>query len=143
MGQILFSKYDTLCKHHRYGGREVLRVVASAPQGESAAALHMRAIIEELQRFALEQLFPKASRALAEAAARGMGYAFSPWRYEIFCKDRPVRGLACVEVTAMLWQNGQEPQRRVLVGYWTRDGALQRPAPRFWGRKRSKRRAKA
>ncbi len=132
MKKELFAECEHIRYTYRHGGRAVLHVQAELPQGESALHAHVRAMVSALCGFAERELLPEACRLLEEAVQAGKGYSFAAHRYRITLKTDTVRGLLAVKLVATLQKGARQEEcdRRELIGFWTRDGALQRPAPR-------------
>lgn len=122
----LFEGMDAQTRVLRHGGREVLRLFADLPAGETAAARHTRAMVKALCGYAEGEPKRAAAAQLEEAVRAGKGYVFVPLCCRITVKTRPVRRLFCVEIAFALTRGGEVLQRRALDAYWNADGAWQR-----------------
>lgn len=121
----------TLC----YGGRTVLRVEAWLPTESHAAAVHVRALAEALFLYAERTLLPLAAEALKTARREGRGHRFSPHRYTLALRARPVGRFFFVELAALYRAEGDVRAERVLRMRWSADGTRQLSLP-FWWKKR-------
>ena len=110
---------------YRHGGREVLRVIATHVQGESAAARHVEALVTALEAYALRELLPRAATALEGAVSSGTAYAFSTHRYRIDVREGKGVRAVTILLTVTLEAEGAR-ELRELCTYWTSDGAWQK-----------------
>lgn len=118
-----------------YGGRTVLRVEALLPGESHAAAVHVRALAEALFLYAERTLLPLAAEALKRARREGRGHRFSPHRYTLTLRARPVGRFAYVELSTLYRGEGDLRVERVLRMRWSADGTRQLSLP-FWWKKR-------
>ena len=131
MPKTPFERIGVQMRVLRHGGREVLRLVADLPTGDTAAARHTRALIEALYDYTEGEPKRAAAAQLEEAVWAGKGYTFVPHLCRITVKTRPVRRLFCIEIAYTITQNGEAICRRSLVTWWNAAGAWQR-RPVFW-----------
>lgn len=105
-------------------GNEILRVRYAAAGGDSAAATHTAALIEELLSYAEGSL---AERLATERT--GACGAF-PHRYEIDWREEAEAWGCTVTLTTALYRGRELLEARTLVTYWDGDGACQCKPPK-------------
>ena len=110
------------------GGREVLRVDADWPTGDTFAAGHFFRMIKALHLYAERELFPSAADALKQAVSIGQGHRFVRWQYRITLSEVP-KGKQCF-VTLGITLSGADAREGVLQNdsletAWDKSGAFQ------------------
>ncbi len=109
----------------RHGGREVLRISATLPCGDSLAARHVRALYKALCEFAERELLVRAASELECCAGEGRGYAFVAYSLQISFKITPVKRRFLLELAATYARGREVLFHRTLPMLWSADGEIQ------------------
>ena len=109
--------------HH--GGREVLGIATERIGGDTPLAIHVSALCDALEAYALRALQPRAAAELERLVAKGRGYTFLPHRYTVRLKLARRRGRLSVTLSATHAQGERVHTHRALCMRWSADGAVQ------------------
>ena len=121
----IFQENEQHVQVLRHGGREVLRLEARFPCGESPAERHVRALCEALCDFAERELFARAAAELERCAGEGRGYAFVAYTLRISFKITPVKRRFLLELAATYARGREVIFHRALPMLWSADGEIQ------------------
>ena len=140
--QIL-GKIEALQRQFFFGGREVLRVNADLPTGNTPAAAHFLCLVQALCDYADRELFPAAADELRQAAEVGLGHRFAKRQYRIALSEASVgrrrQITLCVGLSLLDASAGENvAQLHRLETVWDEDGVLQFDARRKEGQRAKK-----